>query len=191
MKKKILSLAVIALSMISVSAFAQNPNRGANNRGKEGAKKEMKCEKGEKCDKERKGDKCMIAFEGINLTDAQKAQIKTACEKRAAERKAAVDVQKQKRDNAKRDFKQKRDSVRKSERQAYLNDVKSILTPDQYVVFLENVYMNNAPQGKPQMAKQMRGNKAGKDFKQNKCEGCQQAQPDNTPRFSAKGKVSK
>ena len=86
-------------------------------------------------------------FEGLNLTaeqqtkvDALKAECKAGREKAQADKKA--DRQKQRNDRA---------DARKAQRTEMLAKVKAILTPEQYVQFLENNFVNgdNAPQGAP------------------------------------------
>ena len=86
-------------------------------------------------------------FEGLNLTaeqqtkvDALKAECKAGREKAQADKKA--DRQKQRNDRA---------DARKAQRTEVLAKGKAILTPEQYVQFLENNFVNgdNAPQGAP------------------------------------------
>lgn len=129
-------LAVAIASMASFSTMAQVSAKATS--GVEA----VKCDKAGKdgCDfkKECKGAN---AFEGINLTadqqsklDALKADCKAKREQYKADRKAAKDQARTDRKQAKRD---------------YLNRVKGILTPDQYVVFLENIVVSDAPKGGP------------------------------------------
>lgn len=141
MKKKILGLAFIAMSLVSTSALAQTESTATkdNCTQTECLNKGGKAGKGFK--KARKG-RC--AFEGLNLTDAQKAQLKQLGEKREA---AAREARKQKQasDSTMR-------AARRASKKAYLEEVKAIIGPDQYVVFLENFYINGGnQQGKTAM----------------------------------------
>lgn len=167
MKKKILGIAMAVMALVAVPSIAQTPA------SQDGAKKECckeNCDKNKKCDKAGKGQKCdngqqcakgqkpgkagkqFNPFEGLSLTEAQQAQINQLQEKCKTERQAKAEA-------AKCD-KQKCDSVKAADRQAakkaYLEEVKTILGPEQYVVFLENVYMNAGHQngGKQQAFKQ-------------------------------------
>lgn len=95
------------------------------------------------------------AFDGITLTEQQQTALQKICADRAA---------KLKENKAER---QQRDSVaRQSRRQAkldYLHQIQQVLTPEQYVTFLENQVVNG---GQGKMAKQgHHGNKPGKDMK--------------------------
>lgn len=132
MKKKILGLAAIAMSLIALPSVAQNKK---NNDGrKKGARIEnTQCTKNFK-----KGDRATCIFEGLTLSDTQKDRLKQLNEKQLADRKA--------RKEALRADRQRNDSTMRAERRAskkaYLEEVKAIIGPDQYVVFLENFYLN-------------------------------------------------
>lgn len=132
MKKKILGLAAIAMSLIALPSVAQNKK---NN---DGRKKEARIENAQ-CTKDfKKGDRATCIFEGLTLSDTQKDQLKQLNEKQLADRKA--------RKEALRADRQRNDSTMRAERRAskkaYLEEVKAIIGPDQYVVFLENFYLN-------------------------------------------------
>lgn len=150
MKKKILSLALAAITLASFNSMAQTPDNAAaqqtENVGTRG--RDIK-----------KGPKMQNPFEGLDLTDAQKDQLKALREKRAAERKARFEAMKQQKeagDRKRMERKSFNDSTRMAERKKYLEEVKAIVGPDNYVIFLENFYMNNQqmPTGRP-----------GKDFR--------------------------
>lgn len=132
MKKKILGLAAIAMSLIALPYVAQNKK---NN---DGRKKEARIENAQ-CTKDcKKGDRATCIFEGLTLSDTQKDRLKQLNEKQLADRKA--------RKEALRADRQRNDSTMRAERRAskkaYLEEVKAIIGPDQYVVFLENFYLN-------------------------------------------------
>lgn len=132
MKKKILAMAVVTVSFLSFNAMAQT-----------GCAKpcDNTCSKNEcsvACNK-KVNHSCANPFEGLNLTSEQQAKLKeiAPCGK------------------ARKECKQKqrvcRDSIAKAQRQDYLNQVKTILTPEQYVKFLENMVVNQPKGGKKMM----------------------------------------
>lgn len=132
MKKKILGLAFIAMSLVTFNGMAQN-NADSNTQKQENVKNA----KGRKGDKKERRPQCN-PFEGMQLTDAQQAQLKQL----DSQRKAAREQQAL----ARKENKQRNDSAKLAERRAsrksYLDEVKAIIGPDQYVVFLENMYVN-------------------------------------------------
>ncbi len=157
MKKKILSLAIIAMSFIAFSGVAQNTSsetsigkeRVENVKGKKAAKKG-----------DRKFDK-KNPYEGMTLTETQKQKLQQL----DANRKAAREQQKM----ARKENKMRKDSLKMVERRAakksYLEEVKAIVGPEQYVVFLENFYINGNGGGHNKAIKQApRGDK--RDFAQ-------------------------
>lgn len=149
MKKKILGLAAIAMSLIALPSVAQNKK---NN---DGRKKEARIENTQ-CTKDfKKGDRATCIFEGLTLSDTQKDQLKQLNEKQLADRKA--------RKEALRADRQRNDSTMRAERRAskkaYLEEVKAIIGPDQYVVFLENFYLNGAQGNGHGHGKAVRGQK--------------------------------
>ncbi|MDE5786734.1 MAG: hypothetical protein K2H98_09395 [Duncaniella sp.] len=116
MKKTILSLAVLFATTFSFSTFAQAP-----------AAENAACGEKTEC--------CQSAlFEGITLTPDQQTKLQ---ELNASRAKAA----KEKKEAAKAERKAKGDN-KKAARKDYLNSVKGVLTPEQYVIFLENAYVN-------------------------------------------------
>ncbi|MCM1519230.1 MAG: Spy/CpxP family protein refolding chaperone [Lachnoclostridium sp.] len=147
MKKTILSLAILVAS--STAIFAQKP---------------AKCKADSTCT-----PTCELFFEGITLTPEQQTKVKSLNEARAAAAKAKKDEAKAEKADAKADrmeAKAAAKDARKSERKDYLNSMKSVLTPDQYVLFLENVYVNApAGNGRPDMNKEGRRGDFKKDFK--------------------------
>lgn len=160
MKKKVFSLALIAASLFSATAFAQ-PKSESNSNGKSSIEK-VRCEKGEKGKKQKMGDrkKNRNPYEGLNLTEAQKNKLQQLDEKRAAERKVNAEARKAERQRKDSD----RFAARKKAKKEYLEEVKAIIGPDQYVVFLENFYINGNGGNHSGKAK-MVNHKQGKDGK--------------------------
>lgn len=126
MKKKFLGIALIAMSLVSFTSVAQNTTD--NNSAKIEKVKRQKCDKAS----------CVNPFEGLNITEAQKTQLQALNTKRMEQRKQQA--------QARKADKQRNDSTRmearKNARKEYLEEVKAIIGPDQYVVFLENMYVN-------------------------------------------------
>ncbi|MCM1138627.1 MAG: hypothetical protein NC453_08665 [Muribaculum sp.] len=158
MKKKFLGLAVIALSLVSANSFAQAPNKDKTCTDKS-------CQTTQQC-KPSKDKKAPCPFDGLNLTDAQKAKVKELGEKRQAARA------KMKKD--KKAEKQRMDSAQFARRnevmKIYLDELKGVLTPEQYVMFLENSYINaNGRPGKGfgHQGKDFKSNHPSKDGKRN------------------------
>ena len=133
MKKSLLSMAVVAVSVFTFGAMARD-NNGKSCDKKFCDKKEC-CDKDAKCGKEGKRP-CPNPFEGLNLTQEQQAKLKdmAPCGKKAIKQKQ----------------RETRDSIARAGRLDYLKGVKSVLTADQYVQFLENVFVSQ-PQRDPRM----------------------------------------
>lgn len=118
MKKKIFGATLLLSLLIGGTASAQTPAAGSCC-GKQKACTEAKAQC---CDKQ-KAECAATPFDGLNLSDKQKAQIQALREECQKESQAA---RKQKADD------------RKARKEAKLAKIKSILTPEQYVKFLEN-----------------------------------------------------
>lgn len=129
MNKKVLGLALIAVSAIAMTGVAQTP-AATTSATQEKIRTDRKAAK--------ESRKQVNPFEGLNLTDSQKTQLQQLDAKRSEARKQAA--------RARKVDKQQKDSVRsesrKAAKKAYLAEVKTILTPEQYTVFLENMYVN-------------------------------------------------
>ncbi|MBD5173133.1 MAG: hypothetical protein HDT08_00660 [Bacteroidales bacterium] len=137
MNIKAIFVAASALILSATAVSAQNPKA-------KGAAKDSTCMI-KKCDKAKQGP-CL--FENLNLTDGQKAKIKDLKE---SQMKA--------REDRKKEARAQRDNARKD----YLANLKTILTPEQYVQFLENNYMAAGKRGGKDMKRGDR--KGGKDMK--------------------------
>lgn len=155
MKKNLFSIALLAMSLMAVPAMAKN-NASANpSQQKEcvstcnptcKAAKGKKAEKGNKAAKGKKEGRQAKSnfnpYSGLNLTEAQQSQLRQLDQSRRSQRMEKAKVSKEQRATA--------DSVRMAQRvkakREYLDGVKAIVGPDQYVIFLENMYINGAPQ---------------------------------------------
>lgn len=110
MKTKILSLAIAALSFSSFSSFAQASGNTQTCPRQAGCPVAMVG----------KTDKVYNPFEGLNLSADQKSKLEAL---KADRQKNCEERRKASRDN----------------RKARLEQIKAILTPDQYVAYLENI----------------------------------------------------
>ena len=127
MKK--LMIAMAAVAMTASMAFAQTDNTNACPK-KDCPKTEQCAKDGKKCDKPCDKQRA-CEFKGLNLTDTQKEQLKAI----KAEQKAKFQAERQ----AKQAQKAAKKEARQAARKEYLAKVKAVLTPEQYVQYLENV----------------------------------------------------
>lgn len=133
MKKKILGLALIAMSFVTFTSMAQSNSSDSSTTRQEKVKTIKENRKGNRPEKN--------PFEGMNLTETQKSQLKQLDEKRKAERQQKAEARKAEK-TAKAD-KAAKMAERRAAKKAYLDEVKAIIGPEQYVVFLENMYTDN------------------------------------------------
>lgn len=186
MKKKILSIATAILTAVTISVSAQTPANCNPCYGKRCIKTtcEQPCKTGKPCKQECVQKTCPLnkAFELMNLTENQKAQLQTLCEKRKTERSAKRQEYRQ---NDKKAREERRNEARASKKQ-YLEDVKAIIGPENYVIFLENMVLDQ-PQRKNFKKAHKQGCpfiKGGKKVCPNNCvPACEQ----QGPSFKAKG----
>lgn len=144
MKKKILGIAIVAMSVIALPVMAQAQQKRANVGSENTQCVNTFCKKSD----------CR-AFEGLNLTDAQKEQLKQLGEKRRAAMKECI-RQKQRNDSVAR-------AGHLAAKKAYLDDVKAVLTPEQYIAFLENHFVSAGGQrGGKAIRMKHHGKKSGK-----------------------------
>lgn len=134
MKKKILGLAVIAMSMVSFSSVAQNtksnncaPNADCPTVCQPCPTTPANCAPS-KCDRH-------DPYKGLNLTSTQREKLNQLD---ADRRQARVDkAQLHKADRL------RNDSLRRADRKNYLEEVKAIVGPEQYVIYLENIVLDS------------------------------------------------
>lgn len=165
MKKIILSLAIAIATSFGMMAMSQNPESttrtelsagkkavGKHKHGKKddshGDKKDKK--KGDKKDgkKAMKGQKrpevrpINNPFQGIELTEQQKSQLSALQTSLKPQRISEEDKAKLS-DEQKKALKEEQKVKRQNFKKDYLAGLKTILTPEQYVQFLENNYLQN------------------------------------------------
>ena len=135
MKKKVLSIAVIATSLFAFTGNAQNPENCPRQQCPA-----ADCAEGVHHHKNRKPEACCNPFEGIELTEAQKAKIE---EMRKNNREAVKQKVEERRKN-REETRAKRDSLIRSGKLNQLRQLKEILTPEQYVTYLENIAVSQS-----------------------------------------------
>lgn len=127
MKKTLLSAVVVTMSLFTFNAMAH---------GKQCDKKDCQketCDKHKPCDKMAKPN-CPNPFAGIELTKAQQEKLEAL--------KASCPIKNNKKEDCK-NFRQYRDSIARDAKVKHLAEVKKILTPEQYVQFLENMVLDS------------------------------------------------
>ena len=140
MRKTILALAFVLGAMGTVSVFAADDNNNLQTDKKE-------CVKNRNC--ERGGRRCFKPFEGITLTQEQQTKLD------ALKAEKCPRVSDCKKDDCKKECKADKQNCQANDRNCkggkcdfkngkrdYLNKVKGVLTPEQYVIFLENIVVN-------------------------------------------------
>lgn len=134
MKKKIASIAVALVAMFALTANAQQTTTTDSS----AACPVEKCAKAAKCGKkvcDKKSDrKCVDMFANLNLTDAQKQALQ--------ELKKTCKAKRNENCNGQKCDKETRKANAKACRTECLAKIKTILTPEQYVQFLENNFVN-------------------------------------------------
>lgn len=175
MKKLIVSMMLATALLAGGSIYAQNQTQGntgaTTQKGqKEWTKGEKKGDKkgGKKMGKE--GNKAKFnPFDGIQLTDDQQQRLQVLRQglgpvQLTPEQQAKIKENPNLTPEQKKQLKEERKAQKLQQKKNYLNGVKEVLTPEQYVVFLENVYLY-APEKK---SKAEMGFKGGKNSKQGK-----------------------
>lgn len=138
--KKILGMALFATMIAVAPAAAQ-------------VKDSSTCDTVKTCTKDKsfkKGDKeCALngkcdLYKGISLTENQKTQLQDLDRRQRDQgrqmKKEARELKQAEKEQALADRKERKEAM-EAQKRAYLNEVKQILGPENYVVFLENFYV--------------------------------------------------
>ncbi len=181
-----MTIAIALSALCALPSVAKNPNN--NNNTNVPACEAGACSQGDH-GRGNRGDRQANRpnpFEGITLSPEQQTAI------------AAIDAQRPTRAQSDSTARAQAREARKEARRAYLNQVKEVLTPDQYVAFLENIAMQQGNQGNRHGRQEMRqGNRRGRQDlsqvsrqrqhnRQGNRPGTSSAQPRNTDANSNK-----
>ncbi|MDE6310535.1 MAG: hypothetical protein K2L96_01800 [Muribaculaceae bacterium] len=139
MKKNIIAIAVMAVASLTASSAFAAPKDDKKCDSADCTKKECKDEA--KCDKQ-DCKKVPCPFAELNLTAEQQTKIQALREEMQQQRQAKCEELKADREKARKEGLK----CAKEARSSYLKKVKEILTPEQYVQFLENSYLNAKPE---------------------------------------------
>lgn len=153
MTKKILTAALAAMMLIAIPASAKETSDQQSNKNKmERTDKRFTKMQRVRClpisDSCRMNKVCTAStceFEGLDLTDQQKNQLRTLKQKRFEQIKVRKDSAKAVKNAAKEKIRADRKAMRdkrEAERRAYLKEIKQILGNDKYIMFLENQYVS-------------------------------------------------
>lgn len=144
----------MAMSLMPAAAMAQSQTKTAETKSEKVDKKcprKDKCERGDFRGKDGKrkhgkgGDRVckeQCLFESLNLTDDQKAKVKSLNEARQVSRQELFEQVRKARAMNDTSFKADKNLGQEINRK-YLKDLQTILTADQYVQFLENNYLES------------------------------------------------
>ncbi|MCM1504732.1 MAG: hypothetical protein NC127_06010 [Muribaculum sp.] len=145
MKKQLFSILVLGMALLPLNSFAQHHgnNKHSNTPCME-CPGPQNCENPENC---APGTCEFGPFQGLDLTQEQQAKLKALKDNSAKERKESFKENR-------RAEKAQSDSLRRADQLNYLHSIKEILTPEQYVQFLENMAINRPA-----------GPNGGKDFR--------------------------
>lgn len=163
MKKTVIGMALMAMALVGFNGMAQNTTQSQ----KAQVENSACCQKGckDKKDGKMQGREKKNPYEGLTLSDAQKTKLAELDAKQQAKRQANMEARKAQKDANKADKKNMTDAEkqaakkakmdsRRAEKMEYLQEVKAIVGPEQYVVFLENMYVNGGQQGGGKAIKQ-------------------------------------
>ena len=149
MKQIILSIAFVTTGLFAFNASAQQPAQN----GKDNAPANCCQQKAQRPGGERKAPKMFNPLEGITLNAQQQAAVDALNQKYAQARKDAKKAENK--DVTKAEKKERKDL--RQGRQEYLKEMQKILTPEQYITFLENQALNNARPNPRMMMKMKKG----------------------------------
>lgn len=180
MKKVFVSMMLAGALLIGGTAYAQTQTDGTTGattqKEKVQGKKGNKGDKGGRHDKKKANKATFNPFDGIQLTDDQQQRLQVLQQglgpvELSKKRQAKIPENPNLTAEQKKQLKEERKAKKLEAKKNYLKGVKEVLTPDQYVIFLENVYLY-APQSKVKNKGEMKGGKSkaqamlqGKEFK--------------------------
>lgn len=168
MKKTILTLTLATAALFTSQAFAQTSDSNGCPAVPCGAV--YNCNNAQ-CPYLQNPDSCMMnPFASLNLTADQQAKLKELRNKKFQQKTKDI---------------KSRQELRQARRQACLQDIKSILTPEQYVQFLENNFVNGNGYGNAKAYKNGKGPRHHKGNRNN-CpqQPCPGAPCQNAPQAS-------
>lgn len=146
--KKIFVSMMLAVAMIAGgSVYAQTDGTTGATAQKENVEK-GKSKKGSKGDRMKgKGERSRFnPFDGIQLTEDQQQKLQLLQQglgpvQLDKEQQAKIPENKNLTDEQKKQLREERKAAMKQRKQNYLKGVKETLSPDQYIIFLENCYL--------------------------------------------------
>lgn len=176
MKKILFSILVAGATLISGTACAQNDTQSTGKVKTEQGMKAKKDKGDHKGDMKKGGRQVSDPFKGIELTADQQKQLQVLRQgigpvmPQSYEKNDSI---KKLTDDQKQKMRQERANKMMETKKSYLGGVKQILTPDQYIVFLENVYLygNSDDLGNLQRGQNMKSQNGHKGFKKGEAKG--------------------
>lgn len=155
-----MTVAIALSALIAMPAMAKNPN---NNTTQERTTTCTRADNSQRGDNDRRGQR-PNPFAGMELTAEQQTALQDLNQSRQQQRRQRVQS-----DSTAR---AQRKEAGQQSRRDYLNQVKGILTPDQYVVFLENIVVEQPMQGRHARMQQGRqGRQDGQGQRQRQGQG--------------------
>ena len=145
MKKTIVSMMLAVALLAGGTVYAQTDATTGATTQKENVKKDKKGNKGFKANKGNMSSR-FNPFDGVQLTDDQQQRLQVLQQglgpvQLSPEQQAKIPENKNLTPEQKKQLKNERKAKKQEAKKNYLNGVKEILTPDQYVIFLENCYL--------------------------------------------------
>lgn len=160
MTKKFLTAALAAMMLIAIPASAKKSTDQQLNKNKM-ERVDKRFSKTQKTQCLQLSDSCKLnkvcnatacEFDGLDLTDQQKTQLRALKQKQFEQIKVRKDSAKAVKIAAKEKIRADRKAMRdkrEGERRAYLKEVKQILGNDKYILFLENQYVQESGRNQP------------------------------------------
>ena len=177
MKKTILSMMLAGALFAGGTAYAQSQTEGSTGASvqKENVEKGKKDTKGNKAGMRKANRPPFNPFDGVQLTNDQQQRLQALQQglgpvQLTPEEQAKIKENPNLTPEQKKQLKEEKKAKKLEAKKNYLSGVKEILTPDQYVIFLENVYLY-APQDQGKAvkmsskSKKHNGDKKGKGQK--------------------------